>query len=149
MHNINLTIKKGEVHVLFGQNGSGKSTLLNVLMGLSGYKVTSGKIYFMGNDITNIPISDRAKLGMGIMFQKAPTIPGLKLKTLVHSAFHYKACDEEIDKAADKTNMHDFYDRDVNAGFSGGEMKRCELFQLAVQDVYFKILFIATIYNVR
>lgn len=125
---------------MLGQNGSGKSTLLNVLMGLSGYKVTKGKIYFMGEDITEMNISDRANLGMGIMFQKAPSIQGLKLKTLIKTAFGKEKDAIDINNASEKSNMKEFLDRDVNVGFSGGEMKRCELLQLNLQDPEFIML---------
>jgi len=76
LRDINLTIPNGEVHVLLGPNGTGKSTLISTIMGFDRYKVTSGKIIFNGKDITHMPVFDRAKLGIGVMIQRPPTIKG-------------------------------------------------------------------------
>ena len=79
-HRINLEIKEGEVHVLFGPNGSGKTSLLMSIMGLPPYKVTEGTVLFKGEDITDLPINERARHGMGLSFQRPPTIWGISTR---------------------------------------------------------------------
>ena len=128
---VNLAIPEGEVHILFGPNGAGKTTLLMTIMGFEGYNITKGKIYFRGVDITELPVFERAKLGIGISFQRPPTIKGVKLRTLLDTMGGSK---DKIEELAKKLNLKDFLDRDVNDGFSGGEMKRSELLQLFIQN---------------
>jgi len=131
LQHIDLEIKPGETHVLFGPNGSGKTSLLMTIMGYPQYKVAGGRIVFKGKDITHAPINERAKLGIGISYQRPPTINGLKTRQMV------KICArEEIDEEAlaERVNFKEFLDRDVNAGFSGGEIKRSELLQLMSQQ---------------
>ena len=131
LKHIDLEIKPGETHVLFGPNGSGKTSLLMTIMGYPQYKVVAGKIFFKGIDITNLPINERARLGIGMAYQRPPTIHGLKTRQMV------KLCaQQEIDEAdlANQVNFQDFLDRDVNAGFSGGEIKRSELLQIMAQN---------------
>ncbi|MDL1959092.1 MAG: ABC transporter ATP-binding protein [Deltaproteobacteria bacterium] len=127
---INLQIGTGETHCLFGKNGSGKTTLLVTLMGFSGYKVKHGRILFKGEDITHLPINERAKLGLGLSFQRPPTLRGVKLKNLL--ALFDKKSDAGVQLAADY-NFEDFLGRQVNLGFSGGEIKKSELLQLLAQ----------------
>jgi len=129
---INLEIKENETFILFGPNGSGKTTLLMTLMGFGNYTITEGRIMFRGHDITHAPIHERAKLGIGMSFQRPPTIHGLKLRHLVEMAAQGK--DVNVDHMAKRVNMTDFLERDVNAGFSGGEIKRSELLQLMAQQ---------------
>ena len=127
---VNLTVKEGETCVLFGQNGCGKSTLLASIMGYSTITVTQGKIIFKGVDITDKPVDERAKLGIGMMMQRPPNIYGVKLGDLL------RATAEDPDTAiaeADKFKMEKFMEREVNVGFSGGEIKRSELLQLTAQ----------------
>ncbi len=128
---VNLSINKNETFILFGPNGSGKTTLLMTIMGFSNYKVTQGKIIFRGIDITNMPVYERARLGIGMSFQRPPTINGLKTRDLVKLCSRGR--DVDIEKLAKEVNMIDFLDRDVNSGFSGGEIKRSELLQLMAQ----------------
>jgi len=78
LKNVNMEIPKGQTHILFGPNGSGKTSLMMTLMGFSGYNVTHGKITFKDEDITYMPIHERARLGIGVSFQRPPTINGLK-----------------------------------------------------------------------
>lgn len=137
LHGINLRIAKGETHVIFGKNGSGKSTLLMTIMGFSKYKITSGKIYFKGKDITNMPMYERAKLGMGIAFQRPPAIKGLKTSDMIKLI---KNIDEKTENLAKKVNFENFLNRDLNSGFSGGELKRSELLQLMAQNPDFIML---------
>ncbi|HCO12399.1 MAG TPA: ABC transporter ATP-binding protein [Desulfonauticus sp.] len=129
---INLEIKEGETFILFGPNGSGKTTLLMTLMGFSGYKVTKGAIYFKGKNITDLPMYERARMGIGMSFQRPPTIHGLKTRDLVRLCARDRQVD--VEKLAQKVNFVDFLDRDINAGFSGGEIKRSELLQLMAQN---------------
>ncbi|MFY9140488.1 MAG: ABC transporter ATP-binding protein [Thermacetogeniaceae bacterium] len=131
LRGVNLHIKPGETHVLFGPNGSGKSTLLGAIMGFDRYQVTSGKIFFKGKDITSLPVNERAKLGIGISFQRPPVLRGVSLGDLL------QATDEKensINELAKPLNLVSFLERDVNYGFSGGEVKRSEMLQLLVQN---------------
>jgi Fe-S cluster assembly ATP-binding protein len=119
LRHINLEIKEGETHILFGPNGSGKTSLLMTIMGYPQYKVTAGKIYFKGQDITHMSINERAKLGIGMSYQRPPSIHGLKTRQMIDIC---------------SNNGADVNDLDINVGFSGGEIKRSELLQLMAQD---------------
>lgn len=132
LKHIDLEIKPGETHILFGPNGSGKTSLLMTIMGYPQYKVTGGKIIFKGVDITHLPINERAQLGIGMAYQRPPTIHGVK----THQMVKICARDRDVDatELARRVNFQDFLDRDVNFGFSGGEIKRSELLQLMAQD---------------
>lgn len=134
---VNLTVKEGETCVLFGPNGSGKSTLLATIMGYSTTKVTQGQILFKGQDITGMSVDERAKLGIGMMMQRPPNIFGVKLGDLIRTTSENG---EEILKEADKFKMQNFLEREVNVGFSGGEIKRSELLQLTAQKPEFILL---------
>lgn len=129
---VDMEIPAGETHVLFGPNGSGKTSLMMTLMGFSGYRVTHGKITFKGTDITHMPIHERARLGIGVSFQRPPTINGVKTRNLVRICGQGRAVD--IDALADRLDFSDFLDRDVNQHLSGGEIKRSELLQLLAQS---------------
>lgn len=138
LHDINLHINDGETHVLMGPNGSGKTTLLRTIMGFSNYDVTDGSIIFKGHDVTNVPLHERARYGMGMMFQRPPTISGLKLGKLLDVTANHET--SKVQKYAEQMNMVDFLDRDINADFSGGEIKRSEMLQLMVQQPDFVML---------
>ncbi len=134
---INLEIGKGETHCLFGKNGSGKTTLLMTLMGFEGYRVKHGNIIFKGEDITNLPVNERAEMGIGLSFQRPPTLRGVKLRDLL------TICAKDADRAVSLAlsyGFEDFLDREVNLGFSGGEIKKSELLQLLAQDPDFTLL---------
>ena len=129
---IDLTIAEGETFILFGPNGSGKTTLLMTLMGFGNYTITKGSIFFKGHDITHAPIYERARLGIGMSFQRPPTIHGLKTRHLVQMCGQGREVD--VEDIAERVNMTPFLDRDINSGFSGGEIKRSELLQLIAQN---------------
>jgi Fe-S cluster assembly ATP-binding protein len=132
LNGINLNIEEGETFILFGPNGSGKTTLLMTLMGFGGYEVTAGRILFKGVDITTMPTYERARLGIGMSFQRPPTIHGLKTRHLVSMCARDRVVD--VDSMAKSVNFESFLDRDINSGFSGGEIKRSELLQLMAQN---------------
>jgi len=128
---VSFEINCGETHVLFGPNGSGKSTLLRAIMGFSQYKVIKGHILFKGIDITELSLPERAQMGIGISFQEAPQMTGVKLRQLLKSISRNGTNIEELAK---ELQMQNHLDRDLNVGFSGGEKKRSEVLQLLVQN---------------
>lgn len=132
LHGVNLTIDTGETHVLFGPNGSGKTTLLMTIMGFPKFKVTGGSIFFKGEDITHLPVDERARRGIGISFQRPPVVRGVKTRDMVLASMK-EANPELVTTLANKTDLADFLDREINYGFSGGEIKRSELMQLLAQ----------------
>ncbi|MBU4184916.1 MAG: ABC transporter ATP-binding protein [Proteobacteria bacterium] len=132
LQNVNMEIPKGETHILFGPNGSGKTSLMMTIMGFSDYNVTHGKITFKGRDITYMPIHERARLGIGVSFQRPPTINGLKTRSIVEICSGGRPID--VDELSKQLKFSDFLDRDVNKNFSGGEIKRSELLQLTAQQ---------------
>jgi Fe-S cluster assembly ATP-binding protein len=134
IHDVNMTIQNGETHVLFGPNGAGKSTLLMAIMGFPKYKVTKGNISFKGKDITGLTVDERARMGIGMSFQRPPVVRGVKTRDIVAAALKGRGNGEEIEKLAQMADLGDFLDRDINYGFSGGEIKRSELMQLMAQN---------------
>ncbi|MBN1152784.1 MAG: ABC transporter ATP-binding protein [Dehalococcoidia bacterium] len=140
LHGIDLDIHGGETAALFGPNGSGKSTLLMTLMGFPKYVVTRGTIVFKGQDITGLSLDERARMGMGMSFQRPPVVRGVKTRDMVAACLRREATEGEIRDLASAAGMSDFLERDVNYGFSGGEIKRSELLQLIAQDPDFVLL---------
>lgn len=150
---INLTVNKGEVHAIMGPNGSGKSTLANVLAGREEYEVIDGTILFEGKNLLEMSVEDRAREGVFLAFQYPIEIPGVSntnlLKNAVNSIRKYRG-EEEIDAvdllALIKEKMSlvemnkELLSRSVNEGFSGGEKKRNEIFQMAVLEPKLAIL---------
>jgi Fe-S cluster assembly ATP-binding protein len=128
---INLSVPEGETHILFGKNGSGKTSLLMTIMGFPRYRVTRGKIRFLGEDVTHLPTFERARLGLGLSFQRPPTIRGVKTADLLRVCSGGKISPQTLAAAYD---FEAFLDREVNYGFSGGEIKRSELLQLLAQN---------------
>ncbi len=126
---INLEIKKGELLALLGPNGSGKSSLLKAIMGFSGYRVTKGDIVYKGARINDLPLDERARRGLGMMFQRAPVVRGITTEKMM-GILQNPAIEFDYRKEAGELNMTDFLQRDINLGFSGGELKRAELLQL-------------------
>lgn len=138
---VNLSIPKGEVHALFGPNGSGKTTLIMTIIGYPEYKVTEGQILFNDIDILNLNITERAKLGIGVSQQRPPTIKGVKLRDILNFYCQDNTKTQEyIDVMVEKFNIERFLNRDINSGFSGGEIKRLELFLLMVAQPTFLLL---------
>ena len=140
LNHVDLAVPNGEVHVLLGPNGSGKTSLIQTILGFSNCKVISGKIWFDGVDITNMPINERVKLGIGIAFQNPPAIRGVKLGHVVRSFLEGKdrATDSRLARAVNVPIK--FLDRDLNLGFSGGEIKRSEILQVLAQRPKFAVL---------
>ena len=138
LHGVDLTINKGETHVLMGPNGAGKSTLGYVLMGAPKYTVTGGQILFKGEDITHESTDKRAKAGMFLSFQEPLEVPGLTLEGFIRSALQQKVghvryydFKKELARCMDILQMDASYaERSLNVGFSGGEKKKAEILQL-------------------
>ena len=130
---IHLTLEEGENYILFGPNGSGKSTLISSIMGLPPYRVVSGRIIFMGEDITDKSADYRARLGIAVAYQNPPEITGIKLSDLLKLCLGKDPKDDfssEEFGLIEAFNLKGFLDRDINVGFSGGERKRAEILQI-------------------
>ena len=150
---INLTIRDGEVHALMGQNGAGKSTLSNVLVGHPAYQVTSGTVIFNGKDLLAMSPEDRAHEGIFLSFQTPVEIPGVSMVNFMRTAVneqrkyrHLPALNASEflklmrEKRAVVELDNKLANRSVNEGFSGGEKKRNEIFQMAMLEPTFTIL---------
>lgn len=130
---IDLSIAEGETHVLLGPNGGGKTTLLNTILGIPGYRVTGGSITFKGHDLLALEIDERARLGIGVAFQRPPAVRGVKLRQMIEVASGGTVGDDGVGELATRLDLGYMLDRDVNMGFSGGEAKRAEMGQLLAQ----------------
>lgn len=150
---INLEVKAGEVHAIMGPNGSGKSTLSAVLAGREEYEVTEGSVEFDNQDILDLSPEDRAREGLFLAFQYPIEIPGVSninfLKTAINETRAYKGLEpisakEFLAKVKDKSALVELdaklANRSVNEGFSGGEKKRNEIFQMAMLEPKLSIL---------
>lgn len=150
---VDLTVRKGETHVVMGPNGAGKSTLSSVLAGKPQYTVTAGRITFMGKDLLKMSPEERSWAGIFLSFQYPVEIPGVTITNFMKTAVNSrrKALGEEPLPAAGflklmKEKMAlvqmkpEFAKREVNVGFSGGEKKRNEIFQMAILDPVLSIL---------
>jgi Fe-S cluster assembly ATP-binding protein len=150
---LNLSIQPGEVHAIMGPNGSGKSTLANVLAGRPHYEVLGGEVLYEGKDLFSMPAEERAREGVFLAMQYPVEIPGVNntyfLKAALNAIRKHRG-EEELDAmeflqlARKKMKVVDldesFLNRGVNEGFSGGEKKRNEIFQMAVLDPKLAIL---------
>jgi Fe-S cluster assembly ATP-binding protein len=153
LRGLDLTVSKGEIHALMGPNGSGKSTLANAIMGHPNLDVTEGQVLFKGEDITEADTDERARMGLFMAFQYPVSVPGVTvtkyLRTVMNA--HREAHGEEpvplrdfrqkVEAAMKLTNVpKEFSSRYLNEGFSGGEKKRMEILQLALQHPELAIL---------
>lgn len=149
----NLEVNPGEVHAIMGPNGSGKSTLANILAGKQGYNITKGEIFYEGKNLFEMSAEGRANEGIFLSFQYPVEIPGVSmvnfLKTAVNSGRRYRG-EKELSSAEFLKFMREMKDvveiksdltnRSVNEGFSGGEKKRNEIFQMAMLNPKLAIL---------
>mgnify|MGYP002725548643 CR=1 FL=1 len=150
---INLGINSGEVHAIMGPNGTGKSTLAAAITGRNGYDVTSGEIIYKGNNINEVPPDIRAKEGIFLSFQYPVEIPGVSITNFMRTALNAKRefeglqpikANEFLKKMEEMKQLVDIQskltNRSVNEGFSGGEKKKNEIFQLAMLEPTLAIL---------
>jgi len=150
---VNLEIKKGEVHVIMGPNGTGKSTLAKVIAGHPLYEVTKGKVFLGEQNLLDLEIEDRARMGLFMGFQYPVEVPGVTNLQFLQAAYnaHQKGINKEsvkegafreiLKEKMKLVEMRDeFIERNVNEGFSGGEKKRNEILQMALLDPKVAIL---------
>ena len=139
LHGINLSVGKGETHVLMGPNGAGKSTLGYAIMGNPKYEVTSGSIEMNGVDILSEDAAARAKAGIFLSFQNPIEVPGISLSNFIRNSLDQKTGKrvklwdfrKSLEKEMKLLNMNaEYADRDLNVGFSGGEKKKAEILQM-------------------
>ncbi len=149
LHGVNLEVGADETHVLMGPNGTGKSTLGYAITGNPAYTVTSGKILFDGEDITEMPVNERAKKGIFLSFQNPLEVPGVTLSAFIRSALEQKTGSRlrlwDFKKRLKETmallQMDESYaERDLNVGFSGGEKKKAEILQMLMLEPKLAIL---------
>jgi len=153
LNGINLEVKPGEVHAIMGPNGSGKSTLASVLAGREDYEVTGGSIEYLGNDITELAPEERAREGIFLAFQYPVEIPGVSTTNFLKTALN-QVREHRGEKALDAVSFlklmkekmklveidQALLSRSLNEGFSGGEKKRNEIFQMAMLEPKLAIL---------
>lgn len=146
---LNLTVNKGEVHVIMGPNGAGKSTLMNAIMGHPRYEVTGGRIEFEGEDITELKTDERARKGIFLSFQTPEDVPGITVEGMLKGA-RFAATGEPVRSIRFRKEMKEKLDilqfdesyatRYLNVGFSGGEKKKNEVFQMMMLNPKLGIL---------
>ena len=149
LHGVNLSVDRDETHVLMGPNGTGKSTLGYAVTGNPAYTVTGGEIIFDGENITGMPVNERAKKGIFLSFQNPLEGPGVTLSSFIRSALEQKTGSRlrlwDFKKRLNETmkllDMDASYaDRDLNVGFSGGEKKKAEILQMLMLEPKLAIL---------
>jgi Fe-S cluster assembly ATP-binding protein len=153
LRGLDLAVDRGEIHALMGPNGSGKSTLANAIMGHPGLEVTDGQILYRGEDITSAQPDERARMGLFMAFQYPVAVPGVTMTKYLRTVLnaHREAHGEEpiplkefretVEAAMKLTSVpREFSTRYLNEGFSGGEKKRMEILQLALQRPELAIL---------
>ena len=153
LNGINLEVKAGEVHAIMGPNGSGKSTLASVIAGKEDYEVTEGEIDFEGEDVLELPPEERAHIGIFLSFQYPVEIPGISVSNFIKTSINerrkakglepiparklIKLMREKMELLSIKKG---YLSRNMNEGFSGGEKKRNEIFQMAILEPKLAIL---------
>ena len=153
LNGIDLNVKAGEVHAIMGPNGSGKSTLSSVIAGNEDYDVTQGKILLKGKDLSGLDPEERAHLGIFLSFQYPVEIPGVTVTNFIKTAINANrkaqglsdlGASELLKKIREKSTLLEidskFLSRSLNEGFSGGEKKRNEIFQMAMLEPTLAIL---------
>ena len=149
LHGVDLTVGKDETHVLMGPNGTGKSTLGYAITGKPEYTGTAGKIVFDGEDITDLPVNERAKKGIFLSFQNPLEVPGVTLSAFIRSALEQKTgkrirlwdFKKKLAETMELLAMDASYaERDLNVGFSGGEKKKAEILQMLMLEPKLAIL---------
>ena len=153
LNGINMTVKPGEVHAIMGPNGSGKSTLSSVIAGSDDYEVTSGSVSFYGDDLLSLDPDERAHKGVFLSFQYPVEIPGISVSNFIKAAITEKrkkiglkpiSAKELLSKMREKMALLNikpgYLSRNMNEGFSGGEKKRNEIFQMAMLEPKLSIL---------
>lgn len=149
LHGVNIEIHGDETHVLMGPNGTGKSTLGYAVTGNPEYKVTGGEILFDGENITEMPVNERAKRGIFLSFQNPLEVPGVTLSSFIRSALEQKSgkrlrlwdFKKKLAEMMQLLNMDEAYaERDLNVGFSGGEKKKAEILQMLMLEPKLAIL---------
>lgn len=143
LHGVNLTVNAGEAHVIMGVNGAGKSTLLHAIMGNPAYTVTEGRIFFEGEDITELSTDKRARLGIFLSFQSPISVAGISMENFIRTAKTAVSGQQQRlfpFKRLMKARMQDldmdasYAERYLNDGFSGGERKKSEILQMRILD---------------
>ena len=149
LRGVDLSIGRDETHVLMGPNGTGKSTLGYAITGNPAYTVTEGSIVFDGEDITSLPVTERAKKGIFLSFQNPLEVPGVTLSAFIRSALEQKSGSrirlwdfkKKLKETMKLLNMDESYaERDLNVGFSGGEKKKAEILQMLMLEPKLAIL---------
>ena len=149
LRGVDLTIGAGETHVLIGPNGTGKSTLGCAITGSPAYTVTAGRILFDGEDITQLPVNERARRGIFLSFQNPLEVPGVTLSAFIRSALEQKTgkrirlwdFKKKLAETMQLLAMDASYaERDLNVGFSGGEKKKAEILQMLMLEPKLAIL---------
>ena len=149
LRGVDLSIGRDETHVLMGPNGTGKSTLGYAITGNPAYTVTEGSIVIDGEDITSLPVNERAKKGIFLSFQNPLEVPGVTLSAFIRSALEQKSGSrirlwdfkKKLKETMKLLNMDESYaERDLNVGFSGGEKKKAEILQMLMLEPKLAIL---------
>ncbi|MEM9349879.1 MAG: ATP-binding cassette domain-containing protein [Pseudomonadota bacterium] len=130
LDHIDLELPDGELHVLLGPNGSGKSSLLSAIMGLPPFEVTQGDVLLDGQSLLGMAIRERSALGIGMAFQRPPSIEGVSVRSFADAM----GAAASLEREAAALDLAEFLSRDMNVGFSGGEIKRWEVLKLVLQD---------------
>ncbi len=149
LHGVNISVGTDETHVLLGPNGTGKSTLGYAITGNPAYQVTRGSITFDGEDITSMPVNERAKKGVFLSFQNPLEVPGVTLSAFIRTALEQKSgrrirlwdFKKKLKETMTLLSMDESYaERDLNVGFSGGEKKKAEILQMLMLEPKLAIL---------